>query len=52
MTLDTEQQAEIDAMREQRTSTRRASAPALEEILYQSIPLLDHVFNRVIYYMG
>jgi len=52
MTLDTEQQAEIDAMREERTSTRRACAPALEEILYQAIPLLDHGFIRVIDYMG
>ena len=52
MTLDTKQQAEIDAMREERTSTRRACAPALEEILYQAIPLLDHGFIRVIDYMG
>lgn len=52
MPLDPEQQAEIDAMREARTETRRPSAPALEEILYQALPVLDHGFIRVVDYMG
>lgn len=32
--------------------TKRATCPALEEILYQAIPVLDHGFIRVIDYMG
>ena len=52
MPLDPQQQAEIDAMRQDSTPTRRACAPALEEILYQAIPLLDHGFIRVVDYMG
>ena len=52
MPLDPEKQTEIDAMREARTETRRPSAPALEEILYQAFPVLDHGFIRVVDYMG
>ena len=32
--------------------TRRATVPALEEILYEALPVLDHGFVRVIDYMG
>ena len=32
--------------------TRRATAPALEEILYEALPVLDHGFIRVVDYMG
>ena len=32
--------------------TRRATVPALEEILYEPLPVLDHGFVRVIDYMG
>lgn len=32
--------------------TKRATSPALEEILYDTIPVLDHGFIRVIDYMG
>ena len=32
--------------------TRRATSPALEKILYDPIPVLDHGFIRVIDYMG
>ncbi|MDH5748742.1 MAG: FAD-dependent thymidylate synthase [Rhodospirillales bacterium] len=52
MKLTPEQQAEIEAVRAQRSETRRATAPDLEEILYQPIPVLDHGFVRVIDYMG
>jgi thymidylate synthase (FAD) len=52
MTLTPEQQAEIDAQRAGLAETRRATVPALEEILYQPIPVLDHGFLRVIDYMG
>src|SRR5208282_2465599 len=52
MPLSREQQAEIDALRAGLSETRRASVPALEEILYQPIQVLDHGFVRVIDYMG
>lgn len=52
MPLTAEQQAEIEAQRGQTTSTRRATVPALEEVLYQPLPVLDHGFVRVIDYMG
>ena len=40
------------ADRERATPTRRAVVPALEEILYQPLPVLDRGFVRVIDYMG
>ena len=52
MTLSAEQEREIAALREQATPTRRAVVPALEEILYQPLPVLDRGFVRVIDYMG
>ncbi len=51
MLTDTQNQ-EITAARGQTQPTFRAIAPALEEILYQPIPVLDHGFIRVIDYMG
>lgn len=33
-------------------STRRNTVPAVEELLYRAIPVLDHGFVRVIDYMG
>jgi len=44
--------AEIEALRAERTPTRRAVVPALEEILYQPLPVLDAGFVRVVDYMG
>jgi thymidylate synthase (FAD) len=52
MSLTREQQAEIDALRGSRSETCRASVPALEEMLYQPILVLDHGFVRVVDYMG
>jgi len=52
MGLTAEQQAEIAALRAEERPTRRAVAPALEEILYQPLPVLDRGFVRVIDYMG
>jgi thymidylate synthase (FAD) len=52
MPLTPEQKAEIDRLRAEQQPTRRASVPALEEILYEAIPVLDHGFVRVIDYMG
>src|SRR3954471_17858734 len=52
MPLTPEQQAEIAAARASAHPTRRATVPALEEILYEPLPVLDHGFVRVIDYMG
>ncbi len=52
MSLTDEQRAEIEAQRGQRHGTARPTVPALEEVLYRAIPVLDHGFVRVIDYMG
>jgi thymidylate synthase (FAD) len=50
--LTENQDREIAALRDQRAQTRRATVPALEAILFQATPVLDHGFIRVIDYMG
>src|SRR5580698_3487639 len=52
MPLTDEQRQEIAAERAETWPTRRATVPALEDILYDAIPVLDHGFVRVIDYMG
>ena len=52
MPLTPEQLKEIEDLRADRQLTCRTTVPALEEILYQPVPLLDHGFVRVIDYMG
>ncbi len=52
MPLTPEQQAEIEQHRAATYQTRRATVPALEEILYEPVQVLDHGFVRVIDYMG
>jgi thymidylate synthase (FAD) len=52
MSLTEEQKAEIAALREHTAPTRRATVPALEAILYEVVPVLDHGFVRVVDYMG
>jgi thymidylate synthase (FAD) len=52
MPLTQQQQAEIAASRTQRAETSRPTVPALEALLFQALPLLDHGFVRVIDYMG
>ena len=52
MPLTAEQAADIEAQRAQSAPTRRAVSPALEEILYEALPVLDHGFVRVVDYMG
>ena len=52
MPLSADQQAEIDQARGGAQSTLRPSVPALEEILFQALPVLDHGFVRVVDYMG
>ena len=46
------QEAEVQELRDTSNQTRRVTAPGLEEILYQPIPVLDHGFVRVVDYMG
>jgi thymidylate synthase (FAD) len=50
--LTAEQQQEVAALRAETQPTRRATVPALEEILYDAIPVLDRGFVRVVDYMG
>jgi len=52
MPLTDQQTAEIAASRAQRAETCRPTVPALEALLFQPLPLLDHGFVRVIDYMG
>ena len=52
MSLTEDQKAEIAALRGQSAATRRATVPALEEMLYTATPVLDHGFVRVVDYMG
>ena len=52
MRISEAQQAEIEAEQQAAAPTRRVVAEALEEILYQPLPVLDHGFVRVVDYMG
>jgi len=52
MPLTEQQLAEIAEQRGHSAPTRRATVPALEELLFTPVPLLDHGFVRVIDYMG
>ncbi|MBV9655034.1 MAG: FAD-dependent thymidylate synthase [Acetobacteraceae bacterium] len=50
--LSAEQLAEIESLRSALAPTRRATVPALEDLLFRPLPVLDHGFIRVIDYMG
>ena len=52
MKLTKEQEQEIKDQQSQKNTTKRVTAPELEEILYDAIPVLDHGFIRVVDYMG
>jgi thymidylate synthase (FAD) len=52
MAVTAEQQQEIEAARAAEGRTRRPTVPALEAMLFEAIPVLDHGFVRVIDYMG
>jgi len=52
MHLTEQQEAEIAAARGQRSATARPTVPALEGMLFEAMPVLDHGFVRVIDYMG
>jgi thymidylate synthase (FAD) len=51
-TVTQSQRTEIEAQRQATHETRRATVPAMEALLYQPVPVLDHGFIRVIDYMG
>ncbi len=52
MTLNEQQLAEIAAARAQTATTSRPTVPALETLLFEAMPVLDHGFVRVVDYMG
>jgi thymidylate synthase (FAD) len=52
MSLTPDQKAEITAARERTANTLRPTVPALEAMLFNAIPVLDHGFIRVVDYMG
>ena len=52
MKLTKEQSQEIKDLQSQSYKTKRVTAPELEVILYEALPILDHGFIRVIDYMG
>ena len=52
MNLTDQQKLEIQELRSAEYLTRRATVPALEEILYEPVSVLDHGFVRTIDYMG
>ena len=52
MKLNKEQQQEIKDLQSQEFKTKRVTAPELEKVLFEAIPVLDHGFIRVIDYMG
>ena len=52
MILTDSQKKEIKEQQLQQNTTKRVTAPALENILYEAIPVLDHGFVRVVDYMG
>ncbi len=52
MPLNDLQKQEINALRSETSQTLRPTVAALDEILYEAIPVLDHGFIRVVDYMG
>jgi thymidylate synthase (FAD) len=52
MSVNPEQEQEIEALRAEANVTRRVTSPGLEQILYDVLPVLDHGFVRVLDYMG
>ena len=52
MELTNQQKNEIIEQQSQKNTTKRATSPELEKILYEALPVLDHGFVRVVDYMG
>lgn len=45
-------ESELQELLDMNNTTKRATVPALEDMLYKPIPVLDHGFIRVVDYMG
>ena len=52
MTITQEQLDDIKQAKSQEFTTKRPTVPALEEVLYDAHPVLDHGFVRVVDYLG
>ena len=52
MSITAQQNNEIEELKSEAQQTYRATVPAMEEVLYNPIKVLDHGFVRVIDYMG
>ncbi|MEO1093175.1 MAG: FAD-dependent thymidylate synthase [Pseudomonadota bacterium] len=52
MSLTDDDRRAIDELRAASHTTRRATVPALEAVLFEPLPVLDHGFVRVVDYMG
>ena len=52
MILTEQQKIEIKEQQSQKNETKRVTVSALENILYEATPALDHGFVRVVDYMG
>jgi len=52
MTATALKNQEISSQRAETYQTRRVTVPAMEEILFEPLPVLDHGFVRVVDYMG
>ena len=50
MELTDQQKKEITEQQSQINTTKRVTAPGLEKILYEILPVLDHGFVRVVDY--
>ena len=52
MSISQSKKQEISSLQDDFAQTRRATVPAMEEILFQPLKVLDHGFVRVVDYMG
>ncbi len=52
MSISQSKKQEIASVQDEFSQTRRATVPAMEEILFEPIKVLDHGFVRVVDYMG
>jgi len=52
MSVNPEQEQEIESLRAEANVTRRVTSQGLEQILYEVLPVLNHGFVRVLDYMG
>lgn len=52
MAITTEQKQQVEEVKKLSFQTKRATVPALEEILFEPVNVLDHGFVRVVDYMG